>query len=351
MESNRTVLAVAPTGSGKTAASLNAIGKLRRAALIIVPSKELALQWKREIKKHLGWGEDEVGSLESGKCFYRNKHIVVAVIHNVYGRRLSRSFKNHFGIVVWDEAHRLGAEMFSQTFGKFAARMRVGLTATPKRKDGMTRIVTDCFGEPSVRASCDALPCEVRIIPFKTHMPEWRHLSRTTIISRLTKNELRNTDILKIVKTLFNNGRQVLVLSDRVTHLQDLMLLAISLGIPKEACGLYTRSYTSDEGKAKTHTEAELKIVREEASIIFSTYGMGKEALDIPRLDAGVDATPRADGIQAIGRIRRPFPNKKLPVWFTIRDTTIPILSRMTDARAKDYRSSKSVTVKDHGQA
>ena len=134
--------------------------------------------------------------------------------------------------------------------------------------------------------------------------------------------------------------------------------------------GLFTRQYTSyveflsvvkEEGAPeqfallkpadrvfhrKTFKEKDLTVVRENARVIFSTYGMGKDAVDIPRLDAGIDATPRADGTQAIGRIRRPMVGKKRPVWFTIRDLGIPPLVGYTQARLNDYRKS-GVTVFD----
>jgi hypothetical protein len=62
-----------------------------------------------------------------------------------------------------------------------------------------------------------------------------------------------------------------------------------------------------------------------------------KEGTNMPWLDAGIDATPRADGEQAIGRIRRPMPGKPTPVWFTLIDTEIPILRGYATARLRDY--------------
>jgi len=351
MRTRRTVLAVAPTGSGKTVSLLNAIGKIGKAALIIVPSKELALQWKREAEKHLGLRPEEIGSLEEGKCVYHGSKITVAVIHNVYQRRLSQRFKDTFGIVAWDEAHRLGAEMFSETFGKFSAKVRVGLTATPYRKDGLMQVVTDCFGHVCVEAEYEALPCKVMVVEHHTHLPEWRYVSKPVLISKLTKNQSRNRMLVRIVKTLFQKDRNILVLSDRVAHLQTLMDMCEAEGIPRDKMGQYTRKFIRSNGKEGTFKREELKKVRDEATIVFSTYAMGKEAIDIPRLDAGIDVTPRADGIQAIGRIRRPYPNKKMPVWFTIRDTGIPPLLRTMSSRLRDYAKSATVEVKDYGTA
>ena len=348
-KNQRTVLAVAPTGSGKTAAALFVAGKVGRATLVVVPSVEVANHWKDQAKLHLGYEDNDIGFLQGGKCHYDGKRIVVAVIHNIYMRRLSQRFKNYFGLVIWDEAHRLGAQRFNWTFGQFPARCRMGLTATLKRGAGAA-IVENCFGKPSVSAQSDALPCQVRVVNFKLHMPEWRHLGKGMLISRLTKNQSRNRMIAVMVAKLYRSGRQLILLSDRIAHLQELMRLSEAEGVPSEAMGLFTRSYKGADGKPKVATSEELRVVREQASVIFASYGMGKESINIPRLDAGIDATPRADGIQAIGRIRRPSANKKMPVWFTIRDVGVPIFERVTESRLRDYKKSKSVEVIDYGK-
>ena len=134
-------LAVAPTGSGKTVTLLNAIGKIGRTALVIVHNKELARQWRDEIKKHLGLTTEEIGTVEDGVCDYQGKSVTVAVIHNLVNRQWEPEFYRYFGIVGWDEGHRLGAAHFSKSMRLFSAKHRVTMTATPTRKDGCWDIV------------------------------------------------------------------------------------------------------------------------------------------------------------------------------------------------------------------
>jgi superfamily II DNA or RNA helicase len=66
---------------------------------------------------------------------------------------------------------------------------------------------------------------------------------------------------------------------------------------------------------------------------------MMKEGVDIPRLDAGIEALPSADNIQAIGRIRRPFPGKKRPKWFSIIDKKIAIFEAYARARFRGFET------------
>ena len=340
VESQRTVLACAPTGSGKTPTALYAIAKFGRKALIICPSKEMAEQWRREITLHLGLPPTVLGKWEDGVFESKGKKIVVAVIHNIFQMDVPAEDLAEFGIVVWDEAHRVAAEHFHSTFGKFSAKCRVGLTATPNRRDGLTNVITDAFGPPTVIAEGEALPVQVRVVDYRPSFKVWGDPQLGWLVSRLTKDELRNTLVVKAIKGMFNDNRNILVLSDRIEHLEHLRELCISAGIPEGKTGLYTRQYTAENGKRKTKGKEALAEVRENAQVIFSTYGMGKEGIDIPRLDGGIDATPRADGTQAVGRIRRPFPGKRTPVWITIRDLGIPLLVGMSRSRVRDYTTS-----------
>jgi len=341
------ILACAPTGTGKTAAALYLAARRGRRTLIIVPSVEIALQWIREIEKFLEIPSTSVDQLWAGGEWER-KNFAVAVINTIAQKTFPKEFYRHFGIVVWDEAHRLGADSFSKTIHLFNARTRLALTATPSRKDGADTLFFDYFGEPSVVASSEAMPCDVRVINLPTMVYKWAQMGRARLIDRLTKDRERNASILKVVSTLYTRGRWIIILSDRVSHLQRLREFAFSLyNIPKIEMGLLTGFRWNDfeeEDKQIKHSSEDLADARR-CRIVFATYGKGKEALDIPRLDAGIDVTPRADGIQGIGRIRRLHPEKKKPVWFTFRDVHIPLLVRYTTARIRDYRLSQNVTI------
>jgi superfamily II DNA or RNA helicase len=59
---------------------------------------------------------------------------------------------------------------------------------------------------------------------------------------------------------------------------------------------------------------------KETKRIIFATYGMFGKAVDVPRLSAGIDLTPRSRVVQVHGRILRVEASKKTPIWVTLRD-------------------------------
>lgn len=346
------VLAEAPTGSGKTATACHVIGTFKRSTLVIVPSKELAANWRKELSLHLGLREEDMGIVEGNKCVYEGKAVTLAVIHNLVQKEFSAEFYDSFGILIWDECHRLGAESFSQSMGLFAARYRLGLTATPRRKDGAQALFLDYFGPPSVRAESEAMAAEVRVVNIP-HRLSSAQLSfcRTneSLVKALSRAVYRNEELVKLIRVLYRNGRNVLVISDKIKQLQSLMRLCAEgpQALPAPDMGLFTRT-VYDRKKVRTQPQEYLDRVKAECRVIFTTYQMSKEGINIPRLDAGIDATPKADGVQCIGRIRRPVPGKKTPVWFTIRDVGLPLLENFTKARLRDYLTA-NVRIIDHG--
>ena len=355
----RTMLAAASTGTGKTVVALNTAGRLGRSTLVIVPSKRLADQWREEAKLHLGLLPEEIGTVEDGKADYVGKTITIALVHNLKPGQWTDHFYRNFGFVVWDEAHRLGARSFSESMRQFPALYKLALTATPNRKDGCERLFLDYFGPPSITSAAKALPCDCYVVSYKRKRKKLPgNLPRPTLINCLAVDPDRNALIVNdIVIPLYERGRFVLVIGDRVGHLQALMALCAEAGIPEEHLGLFVSAYEEEVERptCKSHRKMVRKVtfsaehlnnVKANATIIFATYGMMKEGIDIPRLDAGVDVTPRSDGVQVIGRIRRPYPGKPRPVWFTIRDVGNAKMVRTCNFRLTDY-STADVTIID----
>jgi len=334
-------LVCAPTGSGKTVAALYVTAFLQRTTLVVVPNSRIALQWVVAAKKFLNLKEDQVGYIGGGKKDWEGKPFTVAIIHNLIdGNKLPAEFYTRFGFVVYDEVHNIGAREFCKSMRHFPAMYRLGMTATPTRKDGCENIFLYQFGGVAVRATGDALKAKVRVFDY-----HWGHNdldSKPIFVKRriVTRAKMRNAWIAKVVKSMFDKGRHVLVLSEEIAHLQTLIGLCAGIGIPDEHLGLYTRTYYDADGKPKKVKDKDLDWIGVNCRIIFSVYQLAKEGLDIPRLDAGLDAYPRTEGIQAIGRIRRPIEGKKIPLWVTIRDVGVGSLENSCRMRLLDYKKS-----------
>lgn len=334
-----------PTGTGKTVVALNTAAEIGRTTLIVVPNKVLANQWCEEIEQHLGIPYEDVGRIEEGTADFFGREIVVAVIHNLVQKTFRDELYWYFGTIIWDEAHNLGAPTFSKSMQLFAADKRIALTATPTRRDGAENLFLDYFGESSVAGVAEVLPCECRVISRTTRVPNFEDMPKSRLLSALTMNKSRNTDIALLIEKMYSLDRVILVLSDRIRQLQVLMRMCEEKGIPELAMGLYTRKRYKGRKEVK-HTAEHLADVLSRARVVFATYQMAEEGFDHPVLDLGIDASPRGYGVQAVGRIRRPYPKKPKPVWFTLRDIGIPSMVTMTEARIKDYRTAQ-VEIKD----
>lgn len=356
------ILCEAPTGSGKTVAGVNTIALLGATALVLVPRKRIAKQWREALEGFLGIHPSKIGTVAEGKFEWKGKAVVVAVIHNLVNKpaeELPDGFLDYFGTVIWDEAHNLGARTFSQSMRLCRARHRIALSATPKRGDGCEQVFYDYFGRPCVIYKGQAMPCTCRVFnffwtfpnttvqggsPFQRKKNDLNSKPPTVLRKILISSDRRNRFLAKLIKQLYDAGRNVLVIGDEVLHLQVLMGMVIDLGVNGEELGLYTGSYRDAEGKSRKMLDSQLDWVAANSRVIFATYGMAGEALDIPRLDAGIDVTPHSAGVQPVGRIRRLLPDKPQPLWLTIRDVGIKIFERAAMSRLRGLREA-NVTI------
>lgn len=79
-------------------------------------------------------------------------------------------------------------------------------------------------------------------------------------------------------------------------------------------------------------------------NLLFATYGLAKEGLDIPRLDRLILASPHRDKatvIQAVGRIERKFENKVKPICYDLVDP-IQYFRNMYSNRKSYYRKNNN---------
>tara|TARA_R100000808_G_scaffold512_2_gene2693 strand:+ start:12670 stop:14079 length:1410 start_codon:yes stop_codon:yes gene_type:complete len=347
------VLAVAPTGSGKTVAVLNAIGTLGKTALVVVPTKVLAEQWKQEAMRHLGMEEEEIGIL-SGASKDRDlwdKNLVIAVIHNLFMKEWPQRFYDSFGFVAWDEAHKLGARVFASTMTLFNPLYRIAVTATEKRKDGGDSLYLDYFGKPKVVASSKALDCNCWVVPFE-HIGDkhkWIEKCKSNVkpLKYLSNLSERNALITRLACRLYDEGRELLIITKFIDHAELLGELLASSGIPVEDIGYFcgnSKGKKKGGNKRPKATLDYLEGIKKDCPVILATYSMMKEGVDIPRLDAGIEALPSPDNIQAVGRVRRPLESKRKPLWFSISDKGIPLFEAYTRVRLKGFQST-NVTI------
>ena len=350
------IQAIAATGSGKTVVALNTAAEIGRTTLIAVPWEHLALQWADEITKHLGVPRERIGFVQGPRCQYQNVDFAIAIFNSLAQRQYPKEFYEAFGTFILDESHKVGTEFFSPALTKMAARHRITLTATAERKDGAHELINNHVGPIRVQSGAVALPGKVYAVWYDCgSFPLWgkNHNER---VACLTKDKRRNQVIVGHIIKAYESGRQMMIVSHSVDHLEELMAMCRQRGVPGDikAMGMFTGEKTvmingkphyvkkkgKKEKKRKKVSQHELAEVKKHSQLFFTTYGKFKEGGDVPRLDCGIDATPRSDATQIIGRIRRPLPDKKPPLWITIVDTRSTHMLRYFENRCKDYKET-----------
>ena len=348
---HRMFLATAPTGSGKTVVGLRAAAIRGRKTAVVIHLSEIARQWVDGAQEHLGLPRDRISVMGGGASDWRDKDLVVCMIQSLSREpgRYGDEFYESFGTVIFDEVHRMGAPVFSKAAWQFPAEVRFGMSATLNSRHIGAQVYYWHLGPVKAISGQEALPMEIWPRLYDCGGYKLWGDSHGARMKCLSLDPARNRLIGKLVQKMYNAGRHIMVVAESVRHVQELMRMTTEAGVPADVIGQFTASSRGTKevlvgdriqvvAQSKKMTSTELVRVREDARVIFATYGMIKEGVDIPRLDAGLDATPRSNAEQLIGRIRRPHPGKRSPIlWVTIVDTRCSRSLRYYRGRLEDY--------------
>lgn len=335
---------VMPAGSGKTQTALQLISELGLKTLWITHTYDLLNQSFDRAKSNLegvGLGKIAAGKIDIGT------HITFATVQTLVKLDLSQ-FKNEWDCIVVDEGHRICGTpaqlgMFYKVINALSCRYKYALTATPFRNiKGTEKALFSLIGPiicevPKEVVSERTIKAEIQPIYTDFKIPRDAKKTDGTIdYSKLTtflsEDEDRNEIILDILKECKNN--YTLVLGDRLTQLSYLQE-KIGYGVKIDG--------TMTSKKKKAQREQYIQDMRDgKENLLFATYGLAKEGLDIPRLDRLILASPHRDKatiIQSVGRVERKFEGKKTPLVYDIVDDT-QFHNNMFKSRKTIYRKN-----------
>lgn len=332
----RDAMLEAGTGCGKTVMAISIVGQVRRKTAVLVHKDFLLNQWRERIEAFLPGVE--VGVLQGPTCDHEGKGIVLCMIQSLVKRAYPAAFFDSIGLVVVDECHHIAAKTFSECLRPFGAAHRLGLTATPERNDGLERVVHWLLG-PTVcrveRRKGEQGTTEVPSVRTLSYQPKgWKEVRGrngtilyTSMITQMVRDEARNALIVSEVLELWKQKRRVMVVSERRKHLE-----ALRSRLPPTVRTCMYVGETSKKRKRSREADAL------EANVLFSTYSMGEEGLDLPFLDTLVLATPKKRLDQVIGRILRHCEGKQAPLIVDVADG-FSIFHGMGRGRARYYEA------------
>tara|TARA_B110000285_G_scaffold235222_2_gene315642 strand:- start:1631 stop:2983 length:1353 start_codon:yes stop_codon:yes gene_type:complete len=317
-----------PCGYGKTTVSLAIASRLGWRTMVVVHKEFLAQQWIERIEQFCPGAR--VGRVQRDLKEVEGCDFVIAMLQSLSQKEYSPKDFQSVGTVIVDEAHHICAQVFSQSMFKVCPRHLFGLSATPVRKDGLTKVL-EWFAGPTFFA-VERPPEEgVEVIPLDFDCPAFRELppqnragkiSLTQMITDIVEMPARNKLIEGVIRKLLKTPRHVLVLSDRRIHCQELHRT-----IGSEVSGLYMGGMKQVDLEESSRKK-----------VIFATFSQAHEGLDIPSLDTVILATPKSDIVQSIGRVMREGGNRAAhSVIYDVRDHW-GVLWAMYSKRSRVYR-------------
>ena len=349
-----------PCGRGKTFMAIAIAAKMGRRFMVVVDKEFLMNQWKGEIEALMPG--IRIGILQSDKHQYgtevltskgpnvlemkklaREAGLKVGGNKDVLANRLieakidaapktetieydctlcmiqtlcrqdfpEKAFAD-YGFTIFDECHHLGAGHFSKALMKVQTKVMLGLSATPKREDGLTKVFEWFLGTPvyweKVREADPSVIVQPVYVECQdntyTNVPvNWKQEPvMGKLLTQVVECAPRTRQVADLILEICaDDKRRILVLSERIGHLNSIeALLAAAPKVP--TMGYYIGGMKEEVREAGAAT----------AQVLLASYAMASEAMNIKTLNCVVLASPRKNVEQSTGRILRVQANKRV---------------------------------------
>lgn len=349
-------LIVMPCGTGKSCTLLHTACVLKQKTLWLCTTKDLLNQAESYIKN---FTNGTTSKITEGKCDYSGDFVFATIqtLCKVIDR--DEIPQDTFGCVIGDEIqHCMVSDesimMFKSCMEYFSARYKLGCTATLKTSNDLWKCIPKLVGNViyELKKSEDKtkfigyyenkpiieVPAEQFQVPAKINMLKTTYnvankdvydtsgrIIFTSLISDLANDSDRNKLILDLINKIKG---YTIVISERTSQLEYL-----NQNIKNS---IYINGKTPKKKREKTIEE-----FRDgKHKVLFATYSLVAEGLDIPILENLIMASPVKDErlvVQAIGRCQRPSEGKKIANIYDLVDD-VSILNKFTRKRKSVYK-------------
>ena len=350
----------AATAFGKTVVSSAIIAQKKINTLIILESSALIEQWKEALEKFLNINEGlptyetKTGRVRKRKSLIgtlQGAHdsmtgiIDIAMAGSLCKKGKYHKMMNEYGLVLIDECHHSASETIANVLKEVKAKYVYGVTATPKRGDGLEKINFMLIGP--IRYSYTAkekakeqgiqhlvYPRFTRTVPPRGVITDKMHPNEAYEI--IHNNDVRDEQIIEDVKNCVAAGRTPVVLSRYKDHSKKIYERL-------KSCADHVFLMTGNNSK-KEHRkilEQMHQVDKNESLILIATGSLVGEGFDFPRLDTLFMATPvsfRGVVEQYAGRLNRDYAGKENVIIYDYVDNHIPMFNNMYMKRLKAYK-------------
>ena len=307
-------IVVMPCGAGKTQTALEIIARIGGKALWLTHTKDLLVQSMARAQSVFGLSAYEYGTITEGHV-HIGTGITFATVQTMSKIDLT-AYQNAFDVIVVDECHKaVGSPtkvmQFYKVLSSLCAKHKYGITATPKRADGLEKsmfallggILCEITREDVVQNTC---PIKVQTV-YTGYYPQLENvlagdgtLNYSALVEDLVTCQARTQKVIDCIA----DKRSMLILGNRVKHLREMADMLTERGL-----NVLCLSNMGVSKAAKEERKAALKRLNDgELDAVLATYQLAKEGLDVPSLRYVILATPEKDEttvVQAVGRVGR----------------------------------------------
>ena len=328
-----------PCGFGKTVCANKISCEMGLKTIILVHNSILLNQWVDRISQFIK--DAKIGIIQQNKFDIEDKTHVIASMQTLCSRhdKYDKNIFNSFGLCIIDETHVAAAQTLSKSIGIISSKYKLGLSATVHRKDGFEPVLFRTIGEIGVSIERDSNSQEINVefihLNFESEMKfTYRQGGKSTpntgvMINDICSNKERNDCIIKSIHQKIEEGRHILVISDRRNHITCMSDKLSESGFKDFGFLL------GGGGRLKIDKNNKAS----DKQVIFATYSFVSEGVDIPSLDTIIFTTPRVDIVQSVGRILRKHEGKKTPVAIDFIDTQNNVFNNQYKKRKRYYKS------------
>lgn len=308
---------VMPCGAGKTQTALEIVSWIGGRTLWLTHTQDLLNQSMNRAKSVYNLPPKMYGTITSGKVNV-SEGITFATVQTLSKIDLTE-YKHFWDVIIVDECqHCCGSPtrvtQFYKVISRLSARHKYGLTATPKRADGLEVAMFALLGgiihEVPKSAVADTT-CPVKVQCIETgYMPDLDialsgdgTLNYAGLVDDLTHDEERYAIVLGESLSAVVQG-PTLILANRIEYLERMQDDLVGCG--KRSLCLSTMGMSKAAKMARR--DALNRLNSGDLDCILATYQLAKEGLDVPNLRYVVFATPEKDETtvtQAAGRVGR----------------------------------------------
>lgn len=329
---------VAPCGSGKTLTAMNLISELGVKTLWIADTLNLVEQAKGVAENEfVNLESGDIGTITEGKVNVGNC-ITFATVQTLNCIDLDE-YKDYWGLIITDETHAVVGSpskltMYYKVISKLNAKYKYGLTATPKRQDGLEKSMFALIGNKVCETTEQELEnnkikATLKVINLTTddsleYYDTDYKLIPTKYQDYIANNKVRNSEIANEIIKVYQEGGKQLVLCNRVVQCEHLARLLQEYNDAMDK----NLKYVIFTGKNGRKNNLDITKNYMKYDVIIGTYAIANKGLDMPRLDtlhlASLNGkNNKALYTQSVGRIERACAGKSSAVVYCYRDINI----------------------------